>query len=300
MQVKAHLPPDAAAVRSAIADPERIDAVRRTCLLDTPPDESFDRLTRLAAKLIGAPATFLSLLDQSRDFYKSSFGFGEPLKTTRQLEGTTFCHYALVSDGPLVLDDVTQLPVFRDVPTVQSLGVRAYAGIPLVTEAGQVLGSFCAIDFKPRSWTESDIEVLSELAHSAMREIELRKAVQDSSSANQRLDEQIVALNRSEARYHAVMDAMISGVVLQRANGEIISCNTSAENLLGLSFEQLIGKKSIDPSWRCVHEDLTPWPGDTHPAMVALSSGKPVRDAVMGVYKPDGNITWITAWFKPG
>ena len=152
MQIeKILLPPDTAAVRSVIADPARIDAVRRTGLLDTAADESFDRLTRLAAKIIGAPATFVSLVDLTRDFYKSSFGFDEPLNTTRQIEGTTFCHYALVSNGPLVLDDVLQLPVFRDVPTVQSLGVRAYAGIPLVTEAGQVLGSFCRI--AERRWS---------------------------------------------------------------------------------------------------------------------------------------------------
>ena len=148
-------------------------------MLDTPPEESFDRLTRLAAKLIGVPATFISLVDQSRDFYKSCFGFGEPLATTRQLEGRTFCHHAIVSSGPLLIDDTMEDPVFREVPTVQSLGVRAYAGIPLVTDEGQAIGSFCAIDFAPRAWSALDVEILTELAASAMREIKLRSAVRD-------------------------------------------------------------------------------------------------------------------------
>ncbi len=60
-------------------------------------------------------------------------------------------------------------PAFRDVPTVQSLGVRAYAGIPLITDDGQAIGSFCAIDFEPRQWSPLDVEILTELAASAQR-----------------------------------------------------------------------------------------------------------------------------------
>jgi signal transduction histidine kinase len=157
--------------------------VARTGLLDTPPEETFDRLTRLAARLLGVPSTFISLVDERRDFYKSCVGFGEPLASARQLEGGTFCHYAIVSDGPLLIDDTTLDPVFRAVPTVTSLGVRAYAGIPLVTDDGDAIGSFCAIDFKPRAWSELDIEVLTELAHAAMREIKMRFALEDTGRA---------------------------------------------------------------------------------------------------------------------
>lgn len=191
METPSPVPSDEASILAALADPGRVAAVRDTGLLDTPPEESFDRLTRLAAKLTGAPVTFVSLVDSSRDFYKSAFGLGEPLNTTRQLEGRSFCHYDMVSDGPLVLADVTQMAVFCDVPTVKSLGVRAYAGIPLVTAHGQVLGSFCAVDFKPRQWTETDVEVLVELAHSALREIQLRRAVRESDALNRRLLEQL-------------------------------------------------------------------------------------------------------------
>ncbi len=178
-----------------IADPKRLEAVRGAALLDTPPEESFDRLTRLAAKLIDAPATFVSLVDHGRDFYKSTFGFGEPLATARQLEGRTFCHYAITSDSPLVLDDVTQDPVFNAVPTVKSLGVQAYIGIPLVTDDGQVIGSFCAIDFKPKHWTERDIDILTDLARSTMREIDLRALIRTSASTNLQLVEQMKKVN---------------------------------------------------------------------------------------------------------
>ena len=83
-------------VNAARLDPARLQAVCDTGLLDTPAEESFDRLTRLAARLLEVPATFVSLVDAGRDFYKSAIGFGEPLASERQLQGRTFCHYALL------------------------------------------------------------------------------------------------------------------------------------------------------------------------------------------------------------
>jgi len=83
-----------ASMEAAIADPARLAAVERTGLLDSPPEESFDRLTRLAAKLTGAPATFVTLVARDRDFYKSQCGFGEPLATSRELGGRTFCRWS--------------------------------------------------------------------------------------------------------------------------------------------------------------------------------------------------------------
>jgi signal transduction histidine kinase len=172
---------------SAVRNPERLAAVLATGLLDTPVEPEFDRLTRLAAKLTGAPVTFLSLVTDDRDFYKSCFGFPEPLASERQLTGTTFCHFALVSKGPLVIENTLEHPIYRDVPTVHTLGVRAYLGIPLVTSAGAAIGSFCAIDFAPRQWSPLDIEVMQELAGSTLREIELRTALHALSDERHRL-----------------------------------------------------------------------------------------------------------------
>ena len=187
MEFPPPIPADDARIQAALTNPQRLAALASTGLLDTPPEESFDRLTRLAAKLTGAPVTFVSLVDEGRDFYKSAFGMGEPLSSARELTGRTFCHHALVAEGALILEDALQLPVFRDVPSVVSLGVRAYAGIPLRTEEGEMLGSFCAVDFKPKQWSEQDVEILVELAHSAMREIRLRKALHAADALNQQL-----------------------------------------------------------------------------------------------------------------
>lgn len=243
--------------QSAVADPRRLDAVLHTGLLDTPPEESFDRLIKLAAKLIGVPSTFISLVDQSRDFYKSCFGFGEPLATTRQLEGRTFCHHAIISSVPLLINDTMADPVFREIPTVQSLGVRAYAGIPLITDDGHAIGSFCAIDFAPRAWSALDVEILSELAASAMREIKLRSAVRAAQDAVRSREELLAVvahdlrtpLNfiKMSARLVAeAPDAKENVLLLERVQGAVDLMSLLIEDLLEVAKIEA-GRMSINP-----------------------------------------------------
>ena len=108
----------------------------------------------------------------------------------------------------------------------------------------------------------------------------------------------------TEERYRSVIAAMSEGVVLQGADGAILACNASAERLLGLSADQLAGRSSLDPRWRSIHPDGSPFPGETHPAMLTLRSGIPERDVEMGVRKPDDTLTWISIntqpLFRPG
>lgn len=155
-------------------DPRRLDALRETGLLDSEIEEQFDRLTRLASRLLRAPATFFSLVDEDRDYYKSCVGFSEPLTRERQMTGTTFCHFSLVADGALVIPDTRADPVYHLVPTVESLGVAAYLGVPVRGPTGDVLGSFCAVDVTPRDWTPLEVDTMKELAVSAEREVALR------------------------------------------------------------------------------------------------------------------------------
>jgi PAS domain S-box-containing protein len=94
------------------------------------------------------------------------------------------------------------------------------------------------------------------------------------------------ALRESEEKYRILFQTMAQGVVYQSADGKIISVNPAAERILGLTLDQIQGRTSIDPRWRAIHEDGSDFPGQTHPAMVALQTGREVRDVVMGVYNP--------------
>jgi PAS domain S-box-containing protein len=107
------------------------------------------------------------------------------------------------------------------------------------------------------------------------------------------------ALRQSEERYRSVIAAMQDGIVLLDADGGIRACNAAAERILGLTAEQMIGRTPHDPRWRAVHEDGSPFPGEAHPPMVTLRTGRPCTDVVMGVQKPAGALTWITVNAQP-
>ena len=97
----------------------------------------------------------------------------------------------------------------------------------------------------------------------------------------------------SEERYRTLFETVAQGVVYQDAAGRITSANPAAQRILGLTLDQMKGRESIDPRWQAVREDGSPFPGDEHPSMVALRSGAPVHQVVMGVQAPGRGCTWL-------
>jgi PAS domain S-box-containing protein len=154
---------------------QRLAAVARTALLDTPPEEAFDRLTRMAARLLGAPVSLLTLITDDRQFFKSAMGLPEPWASRRSAPlSHSFCRQVVVTGAPLVVEDSRRHPLLRGNPAVRELGWIAYAGVPLVTRDGWVVGSFSVVDGMPRLWSERDVALLHDLAACAAAEIELR------------------------------------------------------------------------------------------------------------------------------
>jgi PAS domain S-box-containing protein len=107
------------------------------------------------------------------------------------------------------------------------------------------------------------------------------------------------ALRESEARYRSVVTALRGGIVLQDQQGQILTCNASAEAILGLTEAQMMGRTSLDPRWRTIHGDGSSFPGDEHPTVVSLKTGQPCIDVLMGVHKPTGELTWIMVNSQP-
>lgn len=163
-----------------IRNSERLAALQRTGLLDTPREETFDRLTRLASRTLHVPVVLVSLVAADRQWLKSAVGLPEPWASQRQTPlFHSFCQHVVASGEPLVIPDARDHPLVCDNRAVSELGVVAYAGVPLVTSDGLTLGAFCAIDGQPRAWTKQQIEILRDLAAVAMTEIELRMTGQD-------------------------------------------------------------------------------------------------------------------------
>jgi DNA-binding response OmpR family regulator len=153
---------------SAISSPSRLAALEAAEVLDTAHSRLQDSITRIASNLIGVPVTLLSLVDQDRQFFKSHIGLPDPWRSDRQTPlSHSFCQWVVSGEEELIVEDARQMPALQSNAAVSEIGVISYAGIPVRSQSGHVLGSFCAIDSKPRSWNRAELTNLRNLARMA-------------------------------------------------------------------------------------------------------------------------------------
>lgn len=149
-------------------EPRRIAALHALNILDTKPEERFDRITRLAQRLFGTQMATVSLIDAERQWFKSAQGLDEP-ENSRE---TSFCAHAILTPETTIVPDATQDERFADNPLVlEDPSIRFYAGHPVSAPGGEPLGTLCVIDDKPWEEADFDAEALRELA--AMVEAEI-------------------------------------------------------------------------------------------------------------------------------
>ncbi len=257
---------------------QRLAALKALHILDSRPEPRFDALTRTACRVFGVPTALVSLIDEDRQWFKSRQG----LDATETPRDISFCGHAILGDQPFVVEDALRDPRFLDNPLVAGqLGLRFYAGMPLTSPDGLPYGTLCLIDYAPRAFSPEQEEALRDLA--LLAEDELNRSLP----------------TNHLARLEAVIAAMGEGVVFQDTKGAIVSANPAAEHILGLTFEQMAGLRSVDPRWRSIHEDGSPWPGEEHPASVALRTGRAEIGHVMGVHRPDGTLVWVLVNAQP-
>ncbi|QOY94249.1 EAL domain-containing protein [Massilia sp. UMI-21] len=156
----------------SIQEASRLDALRQLDLLDTAPSEAFDRITRMAAQLLGLPIAAVSLTDTDRQWFKSKVGVEHSAIPRVKAP----CAAVADSGAMLEVPDLLESASFRDSPLADS-GVRFYLGAPLVTKAGHCLGAMCVLGTEPRAVTEADRSTLSDLAAMVMAQIELQHAL---------------------------------------------------------------------------------------------------------------------------
>ena len=235
--------------RMQIAAPERLRALQKTGLLDSPPEEPFDRLTQLVCRVLGVPVSLVSLVDADRQFFKSQRGLPEPWSQVRETPLThSFCQHVVIRGEALVIDDAASDADICDNLAIRDLGVAAYLGVPLTTPEGHILGSLCAIDIKPRNWSQSDLLTLQDIAHAVMGEIALRREI----ARRQESEEQLSLLGQELTHRIKNIFAVTSSLVAlaARAGG-------TAETVVSAVREQLSALAKA-------HDYVTPNPtGDT-------------------------------------
>jgi len=221
--------------QSYVCDPRRLASLRRAQLLDAPVEEAFDRLTRLATRLLGVPVSLVSLVDDERQFFLSAVGLEGAAAEERETPlSHSFCRLVVESREPLVVDDARADVRVCDNPAIDGLGVSAYAGVPLVAADGEVLGSLCAIDSEPRAWLAQDVELLRELAGALVAEIDARV---------ERLDRQ----QQTQAHLDALV-AQLPVVSYVSALGParcLLDISPQIESLLGFTREEWVADPDL-------------------------------------------------------
>lgn len=203
-------------------EPERLAALRRYRILDTPPEAEFDRLARLAAALCGAPVALVSFVDADRQWFKSEIGLG----TCQTPLSMSVCAHAIAQDDLLIVPDLLADARFVSNPLVTSAPhLRFYAGAPLKTPDGHRLGTLCVLDYRPRNLEPHQYQALQTLAEQVVTELELRRALTEQNrlltaleEENQRKDASLTLL--AHALRNPIAPISTTLEVLRRAGGQ--------------------------------------------------------------------------------
>ena len=200
---------------TSAAEKDRLAALRGFAAMDTPPEESLDELTRLAAEMCGVPIAYISLIDERRQWFKSRIG----LEITETPRSISFCSHTLERNDLLVIRDAREDPRVAGSPLVTGdAGFRFYAGMPLLSGEGAALGTLCVVDRVPRDISDRQRGALRVLSRQVMTHFELRRRT--------------VNLNHSESTLRAIVDGGPFGLFLLDGDGTIYDTNPAWRELM--------------------------------------------------------------------
>ncbi|GGC97011.1 hypothetical protein GCM10011382_29400 [Vreelandella lutescens] len=210
----------------------RLMALRSLAILDTPPEERFDRITRLATRLFDVDIALVSLVDEERQWFKSRQGFS----LTQTCRQESFCAHAIQGEGIFEIEDASQDSRFEaNVLVTARRGIRFYAGVPLTTADGFRVGTLCIIDSKPRRLTQHQRQALKDLG--ACAEDEIKRSGLESELA--RVNEAQRRLAENENRQRLLVEALASLNDISTSSHLNLDQQLQASLALGCRFLQL-------------------------------------------------------------
>jgi diguanylate cyclase (GGDEF)-like protein len=259
-----------------IDEARRLTALHATRLLGSAPEEAFDRITRMAARLLHAPTALVSLVDKDVQWFKSRCGF-EASETPRDI---SFCGHAILDHEPLVVGDATLDPRFRDNPLVTGEPhVRFYVGVQLYSVDRLPIGTLCVLDRVPRQLDPDELDILRDLA---------------------RMVEQLI----HHRQLATAAQALHAHVLHDAANPELSAAAGQVEFLL--NHDVLTGISNRQALVRSIGQDLPVWRTNRMPTLVAsinLDKFKRLNEA-LGHHAGDQalvSITWsLQSVLRPG
>jgi len=276
-------------------EPERLEALKRYRILGTYAEKSFKNIAQMVSDIFDASLAMVSLIDAEEVHFGSNVGMDYSVGP----RGESFCSLTILKPEVNVIEDALEDPIVANNPLVcGDFGLRFYAGAPLITHDGFMIGTVCLIDTKPRKFTARDRAILEGMATQVMEQIELRlqnlNHTEHLTDINNQLEESNKKLVASEQRFQTILDNMAEGVGIIDLSGKLIYANIMAQRILGLTLSQINDRTYNDPKWQNMRLDGSPLPDDEHPMAVMMRLGKPVLDHEIGVQPPDREKFYIS------
>jgi PAS domain-containing protein len=222
----------------------RLDALKRYRITDTPLEDSFDGIARLATKIFDVPVSLLSLVDAESVFFKANIGMG---KATHANRGKSLCALAVLDEKVTVFEDALKEPCLMANPNVTGdFGLRFYAGAPLITHDGLLIGTLCIIDRKARIFSEADRLILEGLAKTAMDQIELRRSSLDTLDEARQTN---IQLNKTQKNLEDALSELAEfNMEMEATNDELNKVNNELSKSYDLTV--LLNKNLKDSEQR--------------------------------------------------
>jgi len=275
--------PDAAPVGGPAATPSAedlrrvIDAQRLLACAPTDPETIFTMLAETAQALLGADGALTAQLEGEVLVVRASLGGKAPAPgSVISVPGTLGGLAVTTQQGQLCGDDWDDPGTDPEIN--RRTNTRSSVVVPLCHEDAAI-GVVAALSQVPNAFDENDLEMLSMLAEVAAHRLVLALTRRDS--------------ERIRSRSEAALDAMTEGLIATDLTGAVVFANESAQRILGIQLDLMHGRGSAGNAWRVVREDGTEVPPESHPMMVALATGEPQRDKVLGVHTADRGLRWL-------
>jgi PAS domain S-box-containing protein len=208
----------------AHADPSRLSVLKQYEVLDSLPEKALDDLTAMAAEICETPIALISIVDETRVWFKAKYG----LAATETPAEISFCTEAITHKDLLIIPDATQDPRYATHPFVIGKGLRFYASAPLISPENIALGTLCVIDTKPRTLTESQKRSLRVLAEQVTTHLELGR--------------QLCALRMSQESFSCAFENAAIGMGVVSLDGHWMKVNDALCDLLGYTSAELCEK----------------------------------------------------------
>jgi len=265
-----------------LANPARLAALHKTGLLQTSAEECFDSITRIAAQILGVSTVILSLVESKRQYFKSVTCASGGVSTGWNPIETSFCVDVASTGRPLIVSDVQSRPDLFHRGTC----LGAYAGVPLITDDGYVLGALCALHEEPHDWTDKDVAILTALGSAVMSEIQRRIAERAAHDTQLRL-----VAERTLA--HAVQQQMPVGVIVAEVpSGRLVSVNAQMTAIFRASFKPAPDLESYHELVG-FHDDNSAYTALEWPLARTIITGEPVGGEEIRILRGDGTDGFI-------